>query len=135
MQKTKKYIKILLPLIIIIWYAFFALPSKLFDKSTSTVIFDSSGKLIGARLATDEQWRFAQADSVPYKFEQCILNFEDEYFYYHPGFNPISIYNALVQNIKTGRVKRGGSTITMQTIRLSRGNRSRNIYQKIVVIY
>ncbi len=132
MSKIKKYIKIILPIIIIIWYTFFALPNPIFNKPTSTVIFDNSGKLLAARLANDEQWRFAHTDSVPYKFEKCILNFEDEYFYYHPGFNPISIIKALLQNIKNGKVKRGGSTITMQTIRLSRGNKQRNIYQKIV---
>ncbi len=126
------YIKLLLVFIALIWYFFFALPKNLFDKPLSTVIFDKQGNLLGARLAADEQWRFAAVDTVPYKYEQCVLNFEDEYFYYHPGFNPVSIFKALVDNIKAGKVKRGGSTISMQTIRLSREAKNRSVYQKII---
>ena len=46
--------------------------------------------------------------------------FEDEYFYKHPGFNPVSIFKALQDNISSEEVKRGGSTLTQQVIRLSR---------------
>jgi penicillin-binding protein 1C len=45
-------------------------------------------------------------DSVPLKFKKCILYFEDEYFYYHPGINPVSYYKALVQNIRAGKTVR-----------------------------
>ena len=49
------------------------------------------GIMMGARIADDGQWRFPKIDSVPHRFEQSILYFEDEYFYSHPGFNPVSI--------------------------------------------
>ncbi|WP_010182280.1 penicillin-binding protein 1C [Aquimarina agarilytica] len=115
-----------------IWYLFFSLPNKLFDTPTSTVLFDANQQLIAAKLANDEQWRFSNTDSIPYKFEQCLLQFEDAYFYYHPGFNPISITKALISNLKNKKVVRGGSTITMQTIRLSRNKKSRTVYQKLI---
>lgn len=129
---NKRLLLWLILLTAIIWYLFFALPSKLFNDPLSTVVFDSSEQMIAARLATDEQWRFAESDSIPYKFEECILNFEDEYFFYHPGFNPFSLFKAFWINLKSGAVKRGGSTISMQTIRLSRKGKSRTIYQKVV---
>ena len=130
-----KYIRLVIvaiALIAVIWYFFFSLPYNIFNSPTSTVIFDKSHNLLGARLAKDEQWRFADIDSIPFKYKHCVLNFEDEYFYYHPGFNPISIIKALVDNIKYGRIKRGGSTISMQTIRMARQAKSRTIYQKIM---
>lgn len=119
-------------MVVLIWYIFFSLPSKLFKVPTSTVLFDKNHQLLAAKLATDEQWRFSKIDSVPYKFEQCLLQFEDAYFYKHPGFNPVSIFKATVDNIKAKKIVRGGSTITMQTIRLARNKKQRNLYQKVV---
>lgn len=89
----------------------------------------SDNILIGARVATDGQYRFPILDSVPQRFKTCILHFEDEYFYKHPGFNPISIAKALKHNL-TRESRRGGSTITQQLIRLSRKNKQRTYWEK-----
>ncbi|HRD38618.1 MAG TPA: transglycosylase domain-containing protein, partial [Bacteroidia bacterium] len=66
--------------------------------------------------------------------ERCITLFEDEYFYYHPGFNPVSIFKSIQRNFSAGKVKSGGSTITMQVARMMRGNKSRTYYNKFVEI-
>lgn len=108
------------------------LPSKLFDKPCSTVLLDANNELLSAKIASDGQWRYPQSDSVPVKFKHCITLFEDEYFYYHPGINPISVFKSIKRNVSSGKVKSGGSTITMQVARMMRGNQSRNYYQKIV---
>ncbi len=118
--------------IILLWYLLFSLPKPLFEAPTSTVLFDKEQQLLAAKLADDEQWRFPIIDSVPNKFEHCLLQFEDAYFRYHPGFNPLSIVKAFVTNIKKGHIVRGGSTITMQTLRLARNKKSRTVYQKII---
>ena len=73
---------------------------SLFQVEYSTSIYASDGSLLGARIASDGQWRFEPADSVPQKFEQCICFFEDEYFYWHPGINPFSLCRAIVQNVQ-----------------------------------
>ncbi len=128
---TSFLVKILLG-ITLVWYTFFSLPKPLFNAPTSTVLFDQNNHLLAAKLATDEQWRFPNIDSVPKKFETCLLQFEDAHFRYHPGFNPISIAKALFTNFKQRKIVRGGSTITMQTLRLARDKKSRTIYQKVV---
>ncbi len=110
---------------------FFCLPNQLFKDPTATVITSNNDELLGALIAKDGQWRFPQNDTVPEKFKTCIIHFEDEYFYKHPGFNPVSIFKALRDNIKSGEVKRGGSTITQQVIRLSRKGKSRTYFEKI----
>nr|WP_111707011.1 penicillin-binding protein 1C [Lutibacter citreus] len=127
---SKHKIKLIIAVILITAY-YFSLPKQLFKSPTSTVIESVEGELLGAKIAEDGQWRFPQNDSVPYKFQQCIVNFEDAYFYKHPGFNPISIFKALSENIKSKKVKRGGSTITQQVIRLSRKNKKRTYFEKL----
>jgi len=127
--KTHK-IKSIVVVILLIWY-YFSLPTQLFNESTSTVIESAEGELLGAQIAEDEQWRFPHINSIPYKFEQSIIAFEDAYFYKHPGFNPISIAKAFRQNIRSGSVKRGGSTLTQQVIRLSRKGKQRTYFEKV----
>jgi penicillin-binding protein 1C len=112
-------------------YIFFIQPDTWFQKPVSTVVYDRNGELLGARLASDEQWRFPIDTVLPYKIEKCVLTFEDEYFYYHPGINPVSLMKALYENLRNGKIVRGGSTITMQLCRLHRNKAKRNITGKI----
>ncbi|RZS99084.1 penicillin-binding protein 1C [Aquimarina brevivitae] len=138
MHLVKKIINYLnqkkLPLLIttgvLIWY-YFSLPNILFDEPTATVLDSAEGHLLGAQIAEDGQWRFPKSDSVPHKFKACILAFEDQQFYRHPGFNPVTISKALVDNLEAGKVVRGGSTITQQVIRLSRKNQERTYVEKL----
>lgn len=111
---------------------FFCLPRDLFKgTSYSTVVTDRNGELLGARIASDGQWRFPPPDTVPEKFKTALIEFEDRWFAYHPGVNPVAIARAAASNIKAGQITSGGSTITMQVIRMSR-RRERNIGQKII---
>ena len=128
----KKRKKRSIALAIFLVYYIFCLPTELFNNPTATVIESKEGHLLGAQIATDGQWRFPACDSVPNKFEQCILQFEDAHFYKHPGFNPIAIFKALKTNISEGKVVRGGSTLTQQVIRLSRKNKSRTYIEKLI---
>ncbi|MEQ8689011.1 MAG: penicillin-binding protein 1C [Imperialibacter sp.] len=117
-----------LPLLLILFYP---LPSPLFPKKYATLLQSSDGQLLGARISSDGQWRFPPADSVPQKFEAAILLFEDEYFHYHPGINPVSLGRAVWQNIRSGKIVSGGSTLTMQTVRMALENQERTYSQKI----
>ena len=111
-------------------YWIFCLPSTYFKFPTSTIIESSNGDLLSARIAQDGQWRFPLIDSVPYKFKNCIIQFEDRTFEYHWGISFKSLGRALYQNLSEGRIVSGGSTITMQTVRLMRKNPPRTIWQK-----
>ncbi len=106
-------------------------PMPRFGAPLSTVVLAGDGSLLGARIANDGQWRFPGPDEVPEKFEKALLTFEDRYFYFHPGINPVSVVRALVRNIKAGEIVSGGSTITMQVARLSGGNKSRTYAAKL----
>jgi len=126
----KKAILLLIALSLVVAYIF-CLPRQLFDVPYATVVTDRNGELLGARIAADGQWRFPETDTVPEKFKISIMMFEDRFFRYHFGVNPLAIGRALIQNIRARRVVSGGSTLTMQVIRLSR-NRDRTVREKII---
>ena len=109
-------------------------PMPRFRAPLSTVIEARDGTLLGAKIADDGQWRFPPSDSVPYKFERALLAFEDNYFYHHPGFNPVALLRAAVLNIKAGKIVSGGSTLTMQVARISGGSHARTYSGKIIEI-
>ena len=121
----------LLILLILIGWFYFSLPNQVFDSPTSFVIEDKNGVLLSASIAPDGQWRFPKNNAVPKKFIDCITTFEDKRFYYHPGVDPMAMGRAVWQNINGKKVVSGGSTLTMQVIRLSR-RKNRSIYQKII---
>ncbi|MFL5762614.1 MAG: penicillin-binding protein 1C [Bacteroidia bacterium] len=129
--RTKKGIALLALLFLLGWYCM-CLPSPLFKSSTSTVLEDKDGNLLAARIADDGQWRFPISDKVPLKFVACLIQFEDRGFYSHWGVNPGAMLRAMRQNMKAGKTVSGGSTITMQVIRLARKGQRRSFMEKII---
>jgi len=132
-KKKHTVLKVILAFsaVFLIWFLF-CLPEAIFCDPTSTVIEDNQHQLLAAQIATDGQWRFPECDSVPIKFEQCIIYFEDQYFYKHPGVNPFSLVRALKQNLKARKVISGGSTISSQVIRLAGKGKGRTLWQKMI---
>lgn len=132
-RKFSKKQKIILAvvLLLLVWF-WFSIPSRLFKEPLSFVIEDVNGELLNASIAADGQWRFPPEVEVPEKFAKCITTFEDKRFYYHPGVDPFAFMRALYVNLKGGGNTQGGSTITMQVMRLSRKKNKRNLYQKII---
>ncbi len=131
--KKKYYFLGLFLIVFIIWLK--CTPKKFFDVPTSTILTDTDGNILNARIADDGQWRFPPRKDVPYKFEQAILQFEDRNFNSHWGISFIAFGRAFKQNIAAGRVVSGGSTITMQVVRLSRKGKDRSISEKIVEVF
>ncbi len=129
--KKYRYVLLLFFAILSIWY-YLCIPEQLFTDPTSTVIYDRNGNILNARIADDGQWRFPHNRHVPEKFKKCIIQFEDRNFYKHWGVSLRAIARAIKQNLSAGRVVSGGSTITMQVIRLMRKGKSRSIYEKII---
>ncbi len=106
------------------------LPQKLFKAPTGYVIEDADGNLLNATIASDGQWRFPYNKHVSQHFIDCITTYEDKRFYTHPGVDLSSIGRALQANMKH-KATQGGSTLTMQVMRLSEQNDDRSIWNKI----
>lgn len=112
------------------WF-YLALPDPLFSSGYSKVLLARDGTLLSARVAPDEQWRFPVADSLPPPYMQALLIAEDRRFFEHRGVWWPSLVKAAWVNLKQGQIIRGGSTITMQLVRLSQGNPPRTIPNKL----
>ncbi len=135
----KKYLKlkrvrisILIFILLASLLTIFIIPARLIKKSQdySYALYDKNHILLGAQVAGDQQWRF-EPGQVPDKFKKCIIQFEDKRFYFHSGIDFFSIFRAVKSNVQEKRIVSGGSTITMQTIRILEGSKKRNYRQKI----
>src|SRR5260221_3192059 len=130
--KRRNYFLIAVFAIAVAFY--FCLPDPLFKDSYSTVLNDCNGELLSASIAVDGQWRFPESDSISEKFAQALVTFEDRRFWHHPGVDVLSLSRAFRENVKAGKIVSGGSTISMQLIRLSRKEKSRTYFEKIAEI-
>lgn len=85
----------------------------------SPVITARDGEWLNVFLTEDDRWRIhTPADSVSPRYVQALLAIEDQHFYRHPGVNPFAMVRAAGQWLRHGRVVSGGSTLTMQVVRL-----------------
>jgi len=107
------------------------LPERLFADPESYVLESRDGTLLSARIASDGQWRFPSRGAIPRKFRRALLVFEDKRFESHSGVDGLAIARALRLNLRAGRVVSGGSTLTMQLARLSRGRERRDLATKL----
>lgn len=114
---------------LIIWL--FCLPRPLFNQPLATVLLDREGQLLGASIAADEQWRIPAGDSISSRLMTAIVTFEDKRFYKHWGVDPRAIARAVRDNLAARTVVSGGSTISMQVIRLAQENPPRTVWQKV----
>ena len=130
---AKKVTATLLLLALLVFWL--SLPAVLFKAPTSFVISDKENNLLNASIAEDGQWRFPYNAQVPDKFVKCITAFEDKRFFYHPGVDPVALVRAIKQNITKSKTVSGGSTITMQVVRLYKQNNRRNLFNKFKGIF
>ncbi|MGC3980763.1 MAG: penicillin-binding protein 1C [Steroidobacteraceae bacterium] len=95
------------------------LPRPLFHQPLSSILLARDGSLLGARIADDGQWRFPDMQSVPDKFAQAVIAYEDKRFRQHPGIDPLAVARAARLNWRRNKVVSGASTLTMQLARLA----------------
>lgn len=94
-------------------------PSLYGDASFSLVLEDCKGELLRVTLSKDEKYRiFTPLREIPADLQSATLLYEDRSFYHHYGVNPLALIRA-AWNMLTGSRRMGGSTITMQLVRLT----------------
>ncbi len=66
----------------------------------------------------DGVWRFPVTPSqVSPLYLEALLAYEDRWFRWHPGINPVAMLRAAFQWTSNGRIVSGGSTLSMQVAR------------------
>ena len=106
------------------------------QKPFSQQFYDRNGILLRLTLAGDEKYRIkTDLTEIDPKLVQQFLNKEDRYFYWHFGFNPISLMRAVYATYLAHDIKQGASTITMQVSRLLYPETTRSILGKLNQIF
>ena len=121
MKKFKflKFLAIFLALMVAIFLILdqiYPLNLDALKKDEAKILLDKNGEIINMKLSSDGIWRFHE-QSFPNSLKQCVVLFEDRYFYYHFGVNFASIFRAFFHNLKSDN-RIGASTITMQVARM-----------------
>ena len=121
MKKFKflKFLALFLALVVAIFLMLdqiYPLNLDALKKDEAKILFDKNGEIINMKLSSDGIWRFHE-QSFPNSLKQCVVLFEDRYFYYHFGVNFASIFRAFFHNLRSDN-RIGASTITMQVARM-----------------
>lgn len=102
-----------------IWAADKIWPLPLHEVDPARVVVAHDGTPLWRFADTDGIWRYpVTIDEVSPRYLQALINYEDRWFWKHPGVNPFSVLRAAWQDLSSGRVVSGGSTLTMQVARL-----------------
>jgi penicillin-binding protein 1A len=101
-----------------------------FFPSETTYIYDIKGKLL-ASLHGEANREVVSLDRISPNLKRAVLASEDGHFYYHHGINPSGVGRAVVSNWRSGVVREGGSTITMQLVKNLFLSRKRAFTRKI----
>ena len=101
----------------------FSVPSPLPDAvawPVSPALLDKNGELFHTRLSVVEEYCLPIPLSRMGKWLPIVaLEVEDKRFFYHFGLDVFALARAVWQNLQSGSVVSGASTITSQTIRLT----------------
>lgn len=82
------------------------------------VVVARDGSPLRAWPDADGVWRFpVTPDKVSEKYLDALLTYEDRWFYWHPGVNPLALTRAAWQWLRHGEIVSGGSTLSMQVAR------------------
>ncbi|WP_288498857.1 transglycosylase domain-containing protein [uncultured Erwinia sp.] len=85
----------------------------------STAWYDRHGTLLRLSLASDDRYRqWTPLEQVSPLAVRGLLLHEDRWFWYNPGFNPLSLVRGFWRSYVAGGRLQGGSTITMQLARM-----------------
>ncbi|HFZ8995833.1 TPA: peptidoglycan glycosyltransferase PbpC [Citrobacter freundii] len=101
------------------WMADKIWPLPLEEAHPARVVVAQDGTPLWRFADADGIWRYrVTIDDVSPRYLEALINYEDRWFWRHPGVNPFSVVRAAWQDLASGRVVSGGSTLTMQVARL-----------------
>lgn len=105
-----------------------------YEMSENSTIVDKDGNEIDS-IKTNENRDIVEIDKVPDNLKNAFVAVEDRRFYKHGGIDPISILGSAFENLKSGSIVRGGSTLTQQLARNTYLSNDQTYERKIKEIY
>mgnify|MGYP001180067104 FL=1 len=85
----------------------------------SQVLRGDGQEIINLRLTNSGHWREpAQLERIDPQLIKMLIAYEDKRFWQHFGVDPLAVMRAAISLAKSGKIKSGASTLTMQTVKL-----------------
>src|ERR1700756_5019779 len=132
-KKTLLAFSLLCTCAVVTWIAL-PRPPLLDGISFSQCVRDRNGKLLRITLTTDQKYRvWTSLPNISPALIDATLRFEDKYYRYHPGVNPVALVRAAF-GLRPGGARSGASTIAMQLARLRYHLRTRTLGGKFAQI-
>lgn len=136
---VKKYVitvfVLLIGCLIVVWHSF-SRGSLQQHISFSQAVYSEDQKLLRLTLSHDDKYRlFTPLEKIPPQLVEAVLLHEDQYFYWHPGINPVALTKAAWKTYICHTRRFGASTITMQLARIIYGVNSKTVSGKILQIF
>ncbi|MEW6263944.1 MAG: penicillin-binding protein 1C [Thermodesulfobacteriota bacterium] len=98
---------------------FFPLPEPGSDKGFAVAVVAEDGTPLRSFPDNRGVWRYpVRSGDVSPLYLEALINYEDRWFRWHPGVNPVSLLRSFYLYLETGRPVTGGSTLTMQAARI-----------------
>jgi len=98
----------------------------------SSGVVDRDGRLLRAYATSEGRWRLpARLGDVDPRFFAMLFAYEDKRFRAHQGVDPLALARAAIQLLSSGRIRSGGSTLTMQVARLLEPRSGRSFLAKL----
>lgn len=102
----------------------------------SQIIRDRNGQILRILISGDEKYRiWSPINLISKEYIDAVLLMEDQYFYYHPGVNPIALLKSFSDLLLSEKNPPGASTITMQLARIRYGLKTKTIIGKLRQIF
>ena len=120
-RRWRRYLIVSVPLLFIlgIWLADKCWPLPLSEARPARVVVAADGTPLWRFADENGVWRYpVTIDEVDPRYLDSLINYEDRFFWKHPGINPFAILRAAWQDLRSGEAISGGSTLTMQVARL-----------------
>ncbi|MCG8635927.1 MAG: PBP1A family penicillin-binding protein [Desulfobacterales bacterium] len=102
---------------------------KLFKPAAATTVYSADKEVI-TRFYLEKRFPVS-INAIPQHLIDALLVTEDRNFFNHSGVNLKAIVRAIVQDIKAGRLKQGGSTLTQQLAKTLFLSPEKSIVRKI----
>jgi membrane peptidoglycan carboxypeptidase len=85
------------------------------ELSERTVVYDAAGAQIGVLGTEDRQP--VEFEEIPKTVLNAVIAIEDKTFWENPGVDVGGVFRAFVENVTSGEIEQGGSTITQQLVK------------------
>lgn len=105
-------------------------------KPASQIFVDDTGKLLQITALQDgTRCEYTKIADLPSDVKKIFIKTEDKRFYFHNGVDLFALASAAIQNMRNQGIVRGGSTITMQLVKMINQDTAPTVSRKLSDIF